>query len=371
MDEREIMVREDQAPLTKKDLLAQVQIIQDVMKGVMRLGEHYGTVPGCGDKPTLLKPGAEKLMMTFRLAPDPDVLPLYPGDDDKIGYRVTCRLNAIQTGRFMGAGVGECSSEEDKYKWRAAVCEEEYQEADPGDRRVKYYKGGGSTKQVRTNPHDQANTVLKMAKKRALVDAVLTVLSASDLFTQDIEEMEHIERSSSHAQASKPSATKGPNRWICGVLTKFEVKQGQSGKRQWVRRSFGFNCDGEQIEVGCFDLPDGWTDVAVEQYKSQEMLFQWKYNDRKYKELIALSAQEVDGEDTGPPSSEEDMDQAESKWLDFLQYFQDDPERTAVMNAVAKRLSIERIDDLAAKDCESFMLTCWDELKRQAKGKKK
>ncbi|MCK5580885.1 MAG: hypothetical protein KAJ18_06390, partial [Candidatus Omnitrophica bacterium] len=40
------------------------------------------------------------------------------------------------------------------------------------------------------NPADYYNTVLKMGKKRAMVDAVLTVTAASDIFTQDIEEME-------------------------------------------------------------------------------------------------------------------------------------------------------------------------------------
>jgi hypothetical protein len=36
---------------------------------------------------------------------------------------------------------------------------------------------------------DVFNTVLKMGKKRAFVDAVLSATAASDIFTQDIEEM--------------------------------------------------------------------------------------------------------------------------------------------------------------------------------------
>ncbi len=39
------------------------------------------------------------------------------------------------------------------------------------------------------NPADDYNTVLKMAKKRALVDAVLTATAASDIFTQDLEDI--------------------------------------------------------------------------------------------------------------------------------------------------------------------------------------
>jgi hypothetical protein len=43
--------------------------------------------------------------------------------------------------------------------------------------------------QIRTEPADLANTILKMAKKRALIDAVLTATAASDIFTQDIEDL--------------------------------------------------------------------------------------------------------------------------------------------------------------------------------------
>ena len=43
--------------------------------------------------------------------------------------------------------------------------------------------------QVRTNPADIANTVLKMAKKRAQIDLTLTATAASDCFTQDVEDL--------------------------------------------------------------------------------------------------------------------------------------------------------------------------------------
>jgi len=39
-----------------------------------------------------------------------------------------------------------------------------------------------------TDLADTYNTVLKMAKKRALVDATLTATAASDIFTQDLED---------------------------------------------------------------------------------------------------------------------------------------------------------------------------------------
>lgn len=179
-----------QNPMTAIDIRAQVNRIQEVMRSVMQDGQHYGKIPGAGDKPTLLKAGAEKLIMTFRLAPETEVEPLFL--EGGIGYRVKVKLLTFD-GRFVGSGVGECSSLEEKYKWRGAVCDEEYEETPVDERRIKFSKKYGKVekiKQVRTNPHDQANTILKMAKKRALVDATLTTLGASDIFTQDIEDMD-------------------------------------------------------------------------------------------------------------------------------------------------------------------------------------
>lgn len=188
----EALAIQEERPLSAVDMRKQVNLIQQIMKEVMQDKQHYGTVPGCGNKPTLLKPGAEKLMMTFRLAADPQVEDI--PTDDGITVRVTCRITSQATGAFLGAGVGEASTKEEKYNWRSAVCDEEYDETPADRRREKWYKGWGKepnrkVKQIRTNPADVANTVLKMAKKRALVDAILTVTAASDIFTQDIEDI--------------------------------------------------------------------------------------------------------------------------------------------------------------------------------------
>lgn len=185
MQEAQDLIVYGERPLRAVDIRAQVNLIQEVMAAVMQKGQHYGVIPGAGDKPTLLKPGAEKIMSTFRLAADPDVEDMSAGNI--IRYRVKCKLLSA-SGMFVGAGVGECSSGEEKYAWRAAVSVDEFNATPEDAKRIKY-KRDGQVKQVRTNPYDLANTILKMAKKRALVDAVLTVTGASDIFTQDIEDM--------------------------------------------------------------------------------------------------------------------------------------------------------------------------------------
>ena len=185
-----LVVTEEPRALTAAQHRAQVNLIQEVMREVMEEGVHYGKVPGTG-KPSLWKPGAEKLSMTFRIAVDPQI-DADLSTEDRIRYRIRAAATSQASGIFLGAALGECSSDEEKYKWRAAVCTEEYDET-PVDRRRKKWKKGDQAAyaiaQIRTEPADIANTVLKMAVKRAVVAVILQVTAASDIFTQDIEDM--------------------------------------------------------------------------------------------------------------------------------------------------------------------------------------
>lgn len=174
--------------LTPLEIRAQINLIQEVMKTVMMKDVHYGVIPGC-NAPSLYKPGAEKIMATFRLTPEYQIEDL--STDDEVRYLITTILKA-PNGLKVGEGIGECSSTEEKYKWRQSVCDEEFENTQEDQRRIAYKRkkdGYYTVKQVRTNLSDLRNTVLKMAKKRSLVDAVITTTAASDIFTQDIEDL--------------------------------------------------------------------------------------------------------------------------------------------------------------------------------------
>lgn len=169
--------------MTVAQLKANRQLMKDAMAEVMEPGKHYGVIKGT-DKPTLLKPGAELLCVLFRVNAKPHVEDLSTADC--IRYRVTMEGIHIPTGQVVAHGVGECSTDEEKYKWRKASCKEEYEEA-PDDRKRWNFKT--SLNQVRTNPADAANTVLKMAAKRAKVDLALSFSGASDVYSQDLDDL--------------------------------------------------------------------------------------------------------------------------------------------------------------------------------------
>jgi len=202
------------APLSVGDLLGQVNLIQEVMRAVMKDGEHFGKIPGCGDKPALLQPGAQKLLVTFRLAPEYAITEkmLEKGHRE---YQILCTLKTIGSGSFVGQGAGSASTMEGKWRYRVAPktltnrpvpsSYWDVRKSDPAAAQVMLGGKGFSTKKndagqwmiaegssekvEHDNPADYYNTVLKMGCKRALVAATLTATAASDIFTQDVEEI--------------------------------------------------------------------------------------------------------------------------------------------------------------------------------------
>jgi hypothetical protein len=202
---------------TAQEIKAQVHRIQQVMKAVMKKDVHYGIVPGT-QKPSLWKPGAEVLCVTFRIAPKYRVEDL--SDGDTVRYRVTCIGEHQGTGIVLGEGMGEASSSEEKYKWRDAVCDEEFNETDDDRKRVKWNKGAWdrdlgerkppyTRKQVRTEPADVGNTVLKMACKRAQIAMSINCTAAGDIFSQDLEDLP--EGMLGSDDAPPPSRTQKPS----------------------------------------------------------------------------------------------------------------------------------------------------------------
>jgi len=186
-------------------LKERINTIQYAHRQIMVEGVDYGVIPGCGTKPALMKAGAEKLMLAFRISPTfQETVKDFDGMHREI--IVKCTLTD-SNGSILGEGLGSCSTLETKYRYRNISDYEILDTPIPKDSKEKkseYRKQGfgmknvdgvwywvkylDSVKSENPDPADQWNTVLKMAKKRALVDGALTVLGASDIFTQDIDE---------------------------------------------------------------------------------------------------------------------------------------------------------------------------------------
>jgi len=205
-----VTVQEPQAlaHIDPAQVVNQVKVIHQVMRDAMQEGTHFGVIPGCGSKPSLLKAGAEKICFTFRLAPEYEVSEreLEAGHRE---YQVTATLRHLESGKMVSHGVGLCSTEESKY------C-------------------------TRKNIADTYNTVLKMAKKRAYVDAVISATACSDIFTQDIEDISQNQKASGEKPAADPImlAEKIPDDYRANKAKYnadgyFCRKNANSGKWEW------------------------------------------------------------------------------------------------------------------------------------------
>jgi hypothetical protein len=192
-------------------------ILVQVAQELMQEGIDYGVIPGTA-KPTLLKPGAEKLCHAFSLAPSFEILHSIvdftgetTGGEPLFFYQIKCLLR--RGGELIAEGTGSCNSWEKKYRWREAklLCPQCGKatvikgKAEYGGGWLCWAKKGGCGAKYQANEpaiveqdqgqipnpdiFDVVNTVEKMAAKRALVAATLIAAGASELYTQDTEDM--------------------------------------------------------------------------------------------------------------------------------------------------------------------------------------
>lgn len=214
-------------------------------RSILREGSDFGVVPG-SNKPTLLKPGAERLCAAFGFDPRFEILDKverWEPENPLFFYQVVCHLIHIESGAQVATGVGSCNSMESKYRWRwvdeqdippyldkatlvkrsSNMSEFDFaiEKAETGGKYGKpatYWQAfkdaiangtarrtkrktnagkeldaweiGGSSYRI---PNDDVfslvNTIIKMACKRALVAATLIGANASEFFTQDVEDM--------------------------------------------------------------------------------------------------------------------------------------------------------------------------------------
>ena len=136
--------------------------IETVIKTHLKAGIDYDTIPNCGRKPTLLKAGAEHLAQIFKFRTMSEIVNRVEMlEKSLVLYEFkTTVYNA--KGEIVAIGYGSCNTLERKYQKQGLAA--------------------------------ALNTVIKMARKRSFVDAILSATSASRIFTQDIEELRESEK---------------------------------------------------------------------------------------------------------------------------------------------------------------------------------
>ncbi len=131
------------------------EIIREFIARNLKSGTDFGTIMAGRreTKPSLFKPGAEKMCLLFQLRPKftPDRATLAMAGNPPGLFAYVCRLIDRQ-GRIVGEGRGAADLSE-RNGWTV-------------------------------------NNAIKICEKRAQVDAVLRVAGLSEIFTQDLEDMD-------------------------------------------------------------------------------------------------------------------------------------------------------------------------------------
>lgn len=227
--------------MTPAEARQQLREVESVVADIMKEGEHYGVIPGTGTKKTLFQPGAQLLANVYQYA-DQDVefvdkveqwaTPISESSFPLFAY--TIRIPFFdRSGRKVCVGIGSCNSYETRYRWRDSsrkcpACgkeaiikgKEEY-----GGGWICFTKKGGCGAKYKTDDpavveqktgrspndaiFDQVNTILKIAKKRAYVNGVISATRTSGMFTQDMEDFAHIEEAKAEVLSSTPTISAG------------------------------------------------------------------------------------------------------------------------------------------------------------------
>jgi hypothetical protein len=216
-------------------------------KSILKLDLDYGIIPGT-PKPSLYKPGAEKLRFVYGLSSEIRCIDkIIDLDRPFLDYTYRCTIKS-KTGQILAQCEGSCNTMEPKYGyvWKSLkeipegtdvsrlpsksigkkISEFDFainraqtagQYGKPQEYWEKWFEAidSGFAKKVKKRSvngrkfdaweidetvtlyrllnHDVMsikNTIMKMAQKRAFVGAILLATGASEFFTQDIEDMD-------------------------------------------------------------------------------------------------------------------------------------------------------------------------------------
>lgn len=221
-------------PSSIPELVETVNAVDEAKKAIMLEKRDFMTIPGC-KQPSLLKPGAEKLLKLFNLGCRFFPIEEIQDHDREYEYQKIVWANRQKTTKPESAKGWYF------YKYRAELF----------DIASGTVVGDGyATCSSNERPDQPANTIIKMAQKSAMIAAVLITCNASGLFTQDVEDLRPSDNQQSPQRGSqreyKPSepTPDGNPRYASEKQVKF-------AKDLFTKHKANMNpADAEKIEAG-------------------------------------------------------------------------------------------------------------------------
>lgn len=205
---------------TLSDVSTAFADFKDFIKNELKDGIDFGQIPNV-KIPCLFKAGGEKIQMLLGLTPQYKLLSraFIPNQSSrrKSFNATTKKYDEIEIirnyyswewacelwkgGVKIAEGVGMANTEEEKY--------------------VTQYERHGKS------PDGLANTVMKIAKKRAFMDAIIAVSGISDMFTQDLEDNETIKSLKTDKSTKVGKLTRANRKDIFARLGAYEINKAE------------------------------------------------------------------------------------------------------------------------------------------------
>lgn len=235
-------------------------------KSILADGRDFGKVPWIS-KPSLLKPGAEKLRLFYGLGVEIERTS-ETMDIEKDFYDVTYKVSVRdKQGVTISECEGSCNTYEDNYHFRREkkpkpTKEVEDKKKSEGVGRNRQFNGQRERQErvENTNKIGKKNTIQKMAQKRAYVWAVLNATGASEFFTQDVEDMWF----AAAAVDATPATTSNPQ--TAQATTTTTSSQPASGGSAWPITDKQLNFLGSILTRHKFDNKDEVLAKMIDKY---------------------------------------------------------------------------------------------------------
>lgn len=192
-----------------QQVVQDLAVMQRLVTEVLTPQLDWGTIPGVPGR-SLFDPGAQKIFAAFNVYAGERRIISMEDNETRISVCVEVPLIARETGKVVATGVGAASTLETKYKYRWIPDPKSWGLDDFTISSLKTKKdrdGGGVLYRVPNAEHSELlNTIIKIASKRAEVDAAESLPGVATVLRQLFERPGTVGSSVGQGQGQDPYA---------------------------------------------------------------------------------------------------------------------------------------------------------------------
>ena len=243
------------SPETIQDTMQSIALLQGMVRDTLIRGVDYGRIPGT-PQDSLWDPGASQIIGSFNCYPGERRILKLEDTDEKIVAVVEVPITSRATQQEVGSGIGAASTLETKYKYRWVSNPAQWGYNDEAIKMFKTKRGkddeGNDAILYRIpNPEhsELLNTIVKMAAKRAEVDAAESLPGVASVLRQMFSPKKGREQPQPRKGETAKEDYEGP-RWqrYWGEVARLGYTQQESYQKLGVAKMHDWLASGRSLE---------------------------------------------------------------------------------------------------------------------------